>query len=347
MMAASVTNLRSVSSNNQSINAFQIADSGSQAVTKELKVAADGDRLSNIIVDGDSCDNSTNSIDKDPFLGGKYRVTFFDSSDPPVQLNCNADVSAVASVKSVGTYGDTARAVQVAVAQSIKPIGWWKFNNNADDETSGASDGTLSGVPLPTFVNAPTIANRALKIDGGSGVVTIANESNFDLRRTVSISLWFRANSLPPSSSAPLVSKMDDIGNTNSRAYSVWLNGLGFVHLASWNTVAATQSCTDTEDIISSGTWYHYVGVIDRDGGVVKIYVDGSEVTPGSTAHHCVGGGSVEAEDAAQNDEPIRIGGSFGAFSTFDGQIDDVRIYDGLLSLSEVTALYNGGNGRE
>ena len=347
MMSASVTNLKTVSLSDKSINAFQIADSGSQAVIKELKAAADGDKLSDI--DGGSCNNSTKSIDKDLFLEGRYRVTFFDASDPAVQLGCGADVSDVASVKSVGTYGDTARAVQVVV-QSIKPIGWWKFNNNADDETSGANDGSLSGSPLPTFVDAPSFANRALYINSGSGVVTINNESNFDLRRTISISLWLKADTLPPAGSmASLVSKMDSSGTVSSRAYSVWLNGFGFVHLTSSNS-SGTEACTDTADsVINLNTWYHYVGVIDRDNGSMKIYVNGVLQTPGSAAHHCGGSGTFSAgDDAADNDEPVRVGGDFGSsYSVFDGQIDDVRIYNGILSVSDISLLYNGGSGRE
>lgn len=111
MMAASVTNLRSVSSNNQSINAFQIADSGSQAVVKGLKEAT-GSKLGD--VPGVTCSGGDAIASKEGFLGGDYKVIFQDSDGKT--LKCTDSISDVASVKSVGTYGDTARAVQVAVA---------------------------------------------------------------------------------------------------------------------------------------------------------------------------------------------------------------------------------------
>ena len=117
MMSASVTNLKSVSSSDKSINAFQIADSGSQAVVRMLKEAA-GNELRDI--SGVTCDGSDAVVESPAnFLGGKYKAIFQDSDGKT--LACNDNISAVASVKSVGTYSDTARAVQVAVAASSSP----------------------------------------------------------------------------------------------------------------------------------------------------------------------------------------------------------------------------------
>lgn len=117
MMSASVTNLKSVSSSDKSINAFQIADSGSQAVVRMLKEAA-GNELRDI--SGVTCDGSDAVVESPAnFLGGKYKAIFQDSDGKT--LACNDNISAVASVKSVGTYSDTARAVQVAVAAGACP----------------------------------------------------------------------------------------------------------------------------------------------------------------------------------------------------------------------------------
>ena len=117
MMSASVTNLKSVSSSDKSINAFQIADSGSQAVVRMLKEAA-GNELQDI--SGVTCDGSDAVVESPAnFLGGKYKAIFLDSDGKT--LACNDNISAVASVKSVGTYSDTARAVQVAVAAGCTP----------------------------------------------------------------------------------------------------------------------------------------------------------------------------------------------------------------------------------
>ena len=110
MMAASVTNLRSVSSNDKSINAFQIADSGSQVAIAKIKAADSSARVSSLYASVSACNND----DPINLLGGNYRLSFYDQSD--AKLGCNDDVSEITSIKSVGAYQDVARAVRVAVA---------------------------------------------------------------------------------------------------------------------------------------------------------------------------------------------------------------------------------------
>ncbi len=112
MFSASITNFRSVSSNDQSSSAFQIADSGSQIAVKMLRDTME-DKLSGMI--GNCPGGQEAAIDvPSGFLGGGYRITFQGEDGSP--LRCNDDVADVWSIKSVGSYGNTTRAVQVAVA---------------------------------------------------------------------------------------------------------------------------------------------------------------------------------------------------------------------------------------
>lgn len=113
MMSSSIVNFRSVSTSDKSGNAFQVADSGAQAVIVKIKANPDGE-----IRDLGSCSNSggSASIAETSFLGGEYRLSFY-GGDGSEALNCNDDIADITSVKSVGTYSDTTRAVQVAVAQ--------------------------------------------------------------------------------------------------------------------------------------------------------------------------------------------------------------------------------------
>ena len=112
MATVSITNQRSVFSGDKSNNAFQSADSGAQIVVAAIKKAPNkSDPISTL----GSCSGSTLT---GPTLagGGTYKVTFSKSDDSP--LTCSDHISDVATIKSVGAYADTTRAVQVAVAQS-------------------------------------------------------------------------------------------------------------------------------------------------------------------------------------------------------------------------------------
>ena len=173
-----------------------------------------------------------------------------------------------------------------------------------------------------------------MDINGGTGVVTINNEPNFDLRRTISISLWFRVDNFSDEW-MPIFSKMDSGGSVNSRAYSVWINRTQRnVHIASADAVGQ-ETVGTLANTVSSGAWHHYVGVIDRESGTLAAYIDNAP--PRS--------GTVRSSDAVDNAFPVRIGGNFPASypQAFDGLIDDVRIYDGVLSAGDVARLYNGG----
>ena len=119
MMSASVVNFKSVSSSEKSTNAFQVADSGSQAILKMMKKTSES-TIGNMIINdaGGSCSGNNDAVAQSSgsFLGGSYKVTF--QSDNGSTLKCSDSVADVASVKSVGTYSNTVRAVQVAVAAS-------------------------------------------------------------------------------------------------------------------------------------------------------------------------------------------------------------------------------------
>ena len=111
MMSASVRNLKSVSSGDHSINAFGVADSGSEAVLAKIKRAS-GTTI-DTIADIDCSDPSLAKISSGLF-NGSYSVTFLDKDEKT--LTCSDKISDVTSIKSVGSYADTARAVEVAVA---------------------------------------------------------------------------------------------------------------------------------------------------------------------------------------------------------------------------------------
>ncbi len=93
----------------QSNQAFAVADSGSEIALHKIAVGS-GD-LSGIITDCGS-----NQLAGDIGTGKDYVVTFYDSGGD--QLTCSDSISDVDKVKSVGRYAGTARAVEVAVAQT-------------------------------------------------------------------------------------------------------------------------------------------------------------------------------------------------------------------------------------
>jgi hypothetical protein len=93
---------------------------------------------------------------------------------------------------------------------------------------------------------------------------------------------------------------------------------------------------TDTNDLVASidplipGQWVHVVGVADTGAGLIRLYLNGVEVNTAASS------GANPAVTAL-----YQIGDASNAL----GAADECALWDRALTPSEVSILYNGGNG--
>ncbi len=138
MFMSSMRDLRSVGTQNRSMQAFQIANSGSEmAISAIKKNPTDLDDLATKM-GGATCNAGEiiKGTPTSPYLGGETRLSFFDDAGTKI-ISCSEDVFKIASVKSVGTFKETARAVEVAVAAGCSNPGEvvtvrWKDSRSFD-----------------------------------------------------------------------------------------------------------------------------------------------------------------------------------------------------------------------
>jgi Tfp pilus assembly protein PilX len=97
----------------KSVSSFQIADSAAEIVLKKMK-----DNPSSTIGGVFACNNGvvSGSIE----TGKNYQVTFLSET---ATLGCEDNVSEVTRIKSIGTYANTTRAIEAAVAAASCPTG--------------------------------------------------------------------------------------------------------------------------------------------------------------------------------------------------------------------------------
>lgn len=103
----------------------------------------------------------------------------------------------------------------------------------------------------------------------------------------------------------------------------------------SFNLIQIRSSDGGTSEVsysVSSNTWYFVTGV--WDGSQIRLYINGDK--KGSKSAD-----SLDQVGRKQNS----IGAAYTGTNYFDGKIDDVRIYNRVLSEPEIQALYNSGNG--
>ncbi len=217
-------------------------------------------------------------------------------------------------------------------------VAYYPFNDNANDESGNGHDGTVNGATLTTdrFGNA----NKAYSFNGISSEINIGNLGPINDQ---TISIWFKkqvAYNYPTGTP----DERDLIGTQNSCNV---LFKFGFHSSYKDRIIAAIsdKGCAPNNDYVGVVTdraindqAWHYL-VVQRRGASISIFVDGNlEPAPAY-------GMQGDANGPISTGTVTEIGdvGGINENSFFNGQLDDIRIYNRMLSGNEIDALYHEG----
>ena len=224
-----------------------------------------------------------------------------------------------------------------ACAQDITTglVGHWTMDetsgNTISDSSGSGNDGTwidgddedVSGETQTSHVGT------ALDFDGSDDHIIIPEDPSINVGDTLSLAFWVK--NLPDTGWSRLLSKIDVDTNTgydiqkwdDSSRISIRID-----------TTAALNQAPCTIDGVSDGTWHHVAYVLDN--GAVSSYLDGSAVC--TTGTYSPGAGLGNTLD-------LRINGSsyYGDITT-PATMDDIRIYNRVLTAGDVAALYDLGS---
>ena len=168
--------------------------------------------------------------------------------------------------------------------------------------------------------------------DGASNYIDIPDNSTLRLTTAFTLAAWFKT-SADYTTNAIIASKGSIPVQTSGQNvnYGVWMDSSekirgGFENSAGQANFAASNNA------FSDNLW-HYA-MVTYDHANVKLYVDGSQAGPSVAA-------STTPDTGLQ---PLRIGAdSQTSTNYFNGEIDEVRVWDRALSASEATAQYDSG----
>jgi hypothetical protein len=209
-------------------------------------------------------------------------------------------------------------------------VGWWPFNGNANDESGNGNNGTVYGAVLTSdrFSNV----NKAYNFDGSTNYIEVPSTSGVSFSTAYSISAWLSADiwSFPaPIDQHAIVSKIDD-GDWYG-GYEIRTGGAGFI--------MHSGNIGSNFDIGAGGysamTWHHVV--VTFNGSIVKSYIDGQQVDS-----------AIRSVTIQTSSIPLRFGrrGGAGTYNNwFDGNIDDIGMWNRALTQAEISALFNGCSG--
>ena len=129
------------------------------------------------------------------------------------------------------------------------------------------------------------------------------------------------------------IARMDE--KADYRGWDLWLNGAGLsVHIIQvWPTNAL--KVTTMADVVKPGQWQHVLATYDGSGtpGGIRIYIDGT------SAPLKVDQGSLKADATIRTKTPLRIGQRSHTQVFAGGAIQDVRIFNRLLTSLEARAI--------
>jgi len=220
-------------------------------------------------------------------------------------------------------------------------IGHWNLDDGSGDKVADSSRDGAHGKLVNLDAKKAWVTGKiggALEFDGENGFVEIANSPALQKAQDGSFTLaaWFKPANTPPGT-----------GNAYNGAYAIiakkgFHEGIIYNHegkfvLCHWLTGDQGAGAT-TAATFQPGQFCHVAAVVDKAKGEARIYVNGK--LEGSGAFNS------QVQPRPYGDEPWRIGAANpntreGYAWPAKGVIDDVRIYNRVLSEEEIANLAN------
>jgi hypothetical protein len=207
-------------------------------------------------------------------------------------------------------------------------VAYYPFNGNANDESGNGNNGRAVGATLD--VDRFGKQNSAYLFDGSSNYIQLVNSGTLAIGlQSYSIAAWVKPVS--PTNSGRIFSKgssgcvtgyMMRMGGPdgNNLHLENAFNGQCYIYFYSNQTIV-------------DGNWHFVVGVVDRAVGA-KIYIDGKLDSSQAL--------DTSAYDLSNSRNPTMGVNDVDASEHFNGDIDEVRVYNRALPASEIQQLYQG-----
>jgi hypothetical protein len=212
-------------------------------------------------------------------------------------------------------------------------VGWWPFTGNAIDSSGNGNNGTVNGATLTTdrFGNA----NKAYSFDGVNDYVQMPS---YSMSGSFTISIWYKMptyniNSLGAND---FIFFCNHSGiNDNNRNVLVGYRNFGSEFGHSTYVTDNSKNLTgyySINQIPTPNIWHHLICQFDN-GNYIKMYIDDSLFYTNN---------SVPSNNSLLS-QPLFFGiGIPTQFNFFNGQLDDVGIWNRILTLQEITDLHRG-----
>jgi hypothetical protein len=201
-------------------------------------------------------------------------------------------------------------------------VAYYQLENNSGSDISG------NGNTLGTIVNSTfSLANGKIGFGVGlvgNGYLLCSPSSLLTGAQPRSISCWFKTTSVPPSGVRQILQTSNNItpGTPTTLAFILLSTGILSVGTYGGNVSSGI--------VVTDGLWHHAVVTFDTSN--IRLYLDNVLVNTGVI-------------NVSFSNSNIIIGAQTTTTNLFVGEIDEVGIWNMVLTASEVSLLWNNGNG--
>ncbi|RLD11043.1 MAG: hypothetical protein DRI44_04540, partial [Chlamydiae bacterium] len=221
----------------------------------------------------------------------------------------------------------------------------YTFDDMNGNDSVGGFDADTTFSTNVTYVFDTYMSNNVAVFNGVDSFFMFGRTNFGD---TFSISAWIKPNNHPVdlmwydpgqtnADGSPRQQLLWIIGNQNAgneaNGFSMSINNNwianfdGATTLASGNGTEGANVATSS-GIISTTDWNNIVYVVNKTGSWGKVYFNGSLIQTGAI------------KDDFNSDWWWKMGTAYNGEYFFDGKMDDIRIYSGLLTSTEIEDLY-------
>ena len=225
-------------------------------------------------------------------------------------------------------------------------IGYWRLNEGSASTTQDLSGSNLPGTlgnfggPAAAWTTSRVGLSNAIDFDGVNDIIDVPGDT-YDNMGEITVSAWIKPNGYGEGNRGRVVDKANGTAPTNGWIFNM-TNGVAnaIIFLLDGSTDLNLRSSADA---VPFGVWTHVAVTWNGNAtcsGNAIIYINGVANTV------CNANLVSRTSDAA---ETLKIGNDKSFVRTFDGIIDDVRIYNRALTLTEIQRIYSlrnlGGQG--
>jgi hypothetical protein len=256
----------------------------------------------------------------------------------------NANTKYYYRIRATNIIGDSAYTATVTATTpaSTGPVDFYHFDEGTGTlamDSSGANNGTLVGAPLPQWLN-PGRIGKALSFSGDgvdlqtkseSAVRTTSNLAPI-LGNTSTLDVWVKTTQVGGSVhyNSPAVTGVEQAGGGNDIFWGT-LDSTGHIGL-----YVGDSGGVYSTNPVNDGKWHNVAMTRDATTGAIAIYVDGILNSTGTAE---AGAKTSQFSLIGALSEVAGNGTTFNGANYFNGQLDEVRIYNQVLGANEISSL--------